>query len=245
VEAIFKVISEKFPNGIVNDSIGIKRLKKFGEEQGIAISNYDIEQIFDKLIKNNGRYYLREMLINEENEREIEEQVNKWIQEFDFFEIGSLLNKFENAKFSKDFKTYKYLATTEDPKTFRKTLTRIKEIFDENGGEVEQQKFFEQLEHLMPETVKEVLKQGFPNIVAAKDGYFKDSEIIGSNLPKDFKEKLHNAEKRLAELNFTVNQNNLNLLLSLEYGENFCEKYKLQDNKIFNKYRSRLKWRKD
>jgi hypothetical protein len=240
VEAIFKVVSEKFPNGIRYDSIDLDKLKAFGEEQGVAISNYEIEQVFSGLIQNNGIYYSREMLISDENEREIEDQVNKWINEFEFFEIESLLKKFVNAKFSIKFKMYEHFTKITSLKMISKTQARIKEIFDENGGEIEQLKFFEQLEHLTPETIKKVfLKQFFPNIVEMKDGYFRDREIIELNLPKDFKEKLQNAEKKLAELNFIANKDNLNLLLSLEYGENFFEKYNLRDTKMFNRLKGR------
>jgi hypothetical protein len=237
-----KIIKEKFPNGIRNDSIDIARLKKNAKEYDIEISDLDIEQIFQQLIKNNKMYYLREMLINEEEEQKIEEQVNKWVEEFDFFEIKSLIGKFENAKFSIKFKMYQHFAEIKSQEMFIKTLKKIKEIFNENGGEIEQQRFFEQLEHLMPETIKIILKKFFPSIGETKEGYFKDIEFI--EVSKDFKEKLNNAEKKLAELGFVVNQNNLNLLLSLEYGENFCEKYGLQDNKIFNKFREKLRWRK-
>jgi len=265
--AIEEIIKEKFSNGIKNDSIDITRLREFCKKYGIEISDFNIEQIFEELIENNGRHYLREMLISEEEDEKIEEQVNKWINDFDFFEIEALLCKFENAKFSRKFKMYELYApkikqlkifskrlrnmkeaceqTGDEIEQydwkFQKTLRKIKDVFEENGGEIERQKYFRELEHLTPDLARIMLKECFPRI-RETEGYFKDTESI--ELPEGFKEKMRNAEKKLTELNFPVDQDNLSLLLCLEYGENIFEKYpKLRDNKLFNAFREKLRWR--
>jgi len=209
------------------------------------------------------------MLVSEDDDKKIEEQVNKWINDFDFFQIEALLCKFENAKFSKKFKMYEEHYAMKKIKSlnkfsnmlrrmkensdetdgeiehqggiFSKTLKKMKEIFDETGGEIEQQKFFMELEHLTPEITRIMLKECFPRICETKEGYFKDTESI--ELPEGFKEKMNNAERKLKELKFTVDQNNLNLVLSLEYGENICKKYKLEDINVFNKFKEKLRWR--
>jgi len=228
------IIRTKFQNGIKNDPIDITRLKGFCKECGIEISDFDTDQIFTQLIENNGRYYLREMLVSEDDDEKIESQVNKWIQNFDFFEIEALLYKFENAKFSKRFILYERYARD---RNFLKTLEKIREIFEENGGEIEQQKLFLELEHLTKETIRWILKKSFPKIYETRDGYFKDTESL--ELPEGFKEKVNNAVKKLIELGFVANKHNLILALSLEYGENICEKYKLQDTKLLNRFKEK------